>query len=122
MEGTIAVIGVFGSIPLIVWITYYFRTKAHTRTSKVLEKMVERGDVITPETVRALGVKGRSPHADLKTGMILIAIALAFVIFGQVVPDDEAPIVMMGIASFPFLVGLALIGFWFFVGKQDALD
>lgn len=122
MEGTIAVIGVFGSIPLIVWITYYFRTKAHMRTSKVLEKMVERGDAITPETVRALGVKGRSPHADLKTGMILIAIAFAFLFFGEVIPDDEAPAIVMGVASFPFLVGLALIGFWFFVGRKEITD
>lgn len=121
MDEAIPILAVFGFIPLIVWITYHFRTKAHARTADILEKMVDRGDAITPETVQAMGIKSRTPDTDLKTGLVLIAIGMAFTILGRMIPEDEAQTVMIGIASFPFLVGLALIGFWFFLGRKSGV-
>lgn len=122
MDDALPILAVFGFIPLIVWIVYYFRTKAHARTADLIGKMVDRGDAITPETVKALGIRGANANADLKTGLILIALAAAFVIFGLSIPDEEATEIMRAIASFPFLVGLALIGYWFFMGRKSAQD
>lgn len=122
MEETIAVLGVFGSIPFIVWLVLYFRSKAHARSSTLIEKLIDKGEPVTPEIVRSLGIKSGSQHRDLKTGMILVAIAFATMIFGSVIPEDDAHEVMTGIAMFPLFVGAAFIAFWFFYGRKTAIE
>jgi len=112
-------ISLFGVIALIVWIVFYNRSKTHKESLAIIDKLVERGETVNEETVKALGARPVSPQRDLKIGMILIAIAAALVIFGNVVPDeDEAPRVLMGIASFPFLVGLVYCSFWFMFDRK----
>lgn len=118
MEDTIAVLGIFGAIPFIVWVVLFFGSRAHARSSALVERLIDKGEPITPELVRALGLKSNAQHRDLKTGMILVAIALAIFVFGGVIPEDDAREVMAGIASFPFFVGLAFIAFWFFFGRR----
>lgn len=122
MEETFAVLGVFGTIPLIVWLVIYFRSKAHARSSALIEKLIDKGEPLTPELVRTLGVRANTQHRDLKTGMILVAIALATIIFGRVIPEEEAHEVMSGLAMFPFFVGTAFIAFWFFYGRNAAAE
>ena len=121
MEETVGIIAVFGFVPVIVWIVTYFRSKAHERATNVMKLMVDRGEEITPEKAKALGVLPSSPHKDLKTGMILIAVSVAFVIFGNVIPDpsEDARQVFTGIASFPFLVGVVYVVFWFMFARKE---
>lgn len=120
MEGTIAVIGIFGSIPLIVFLVFFFRSRAHARTTVLIERMIERGETVTPEIIRTLGIRAGSVHGDLKTGMILVAIGFATIILGRIIPEDEATSVMAGLAMFPLLVGIAYIAFWYFLGRKTA--
>ena len=124
MEGPLAIIAVFGVIPLIVWIVSSYRSKAHARATEVMKMMVDRGEEITPTKVKALGILPSQPHRDLKVGMILVAIALGLVIFGNVVGqhDHEAQTAMTGIASFPFLVGSVYIIFWFMFGRKQEVE
>ena len=121
MEEAVGIIAVFGFIPVIVWIVAYFRGKAHERATKVMKLMIEKGEEITPEKVKALGVLPSSPHKDLKTGMILIAVSIAFVIFGYLIPDpsEDARQVFTGIASFPFLVGTVYAIFWYLFARNE---
>ncbi len=118
MEGTLAVIGIFGLIPFLVWVTYFFRSRAHARTTALIDKLIDRGEPITPEIVQTLGIRAGTPHGDMKTGLILVAIGAAFIILGQLIPEDEAASVMEGIAMFPLLVGTAYIAFWYFFGRK----
>ena len=118
MEETIAVVGIFGLIPFVVWVTFYFRSRAHARTTALIDKLIDRGETITPEIVQTLGIRAGTAHGDLKTGMILVAVGAAVITFGQVIPEDEAGTVMAGIAMFPMLVGIAYIAFWYFFGRK----
>ena len=112
-------IALFALIAAIVWTVYYSKTKRHARSLQVIDKMVDRGEPISDEIVRALGASPVSPHRDLKIGLILIALSLAFTFFGQMIPDeDEAAQIFLGIASFPFLVGLVYCGFWLFIKEK----
>ncbi len=124
MEEGIAIIAVFGFIPLIVWIVSVYRSRAHARATEVMMLMVERGEEITPTKVKALGIQPSAPHRDLKVGMILVAISLGLVILSNVVGvhDDEAQTALRGIASFPFLVGSVYIIFWFLFGRKQLDD
>jgi len=119
--GEMIPIVLFAMIAAIVWIIFHNRSKAHKDSLKIINKMVERGDKIDSETVKALGAKPVSPQRDLKIGMILIALAIAMVIFGNLVPDEEeAPRAMLGLASFPFLVGLVYCSFWFMFDRNKS--
>jgi len=84
--------------------------------------MVEKGDGLTLETIRALGIRPKRKHGDLRTGLVLIAIAVAMMFFGGAIPEKEAQQVFGGIAMFPLLVGLVYIGLWTFIGRKNPED
>jgi hypothetical protein len=70
---------------------------------------------MTPETIRAQGMPRKDSIGDLKWGGILIAVALARVVFGwtmQAVSDEDGVFhVFLGMSSFPGFIGVVLLGF-----------
>lgn len=122
MEDTLVPIVLFATVPFIIWAVSHYRYKARVKSSEVMQAMVNKGDTLTPEIIQSLGVKPQNPHGDLKTGVILVAIGLATILFGGAIPDEEAHQVFAGFAMFPLLVGIAYIGFWFFLGRKAAQD
>ncbi len=112
-------ISIFLTIGFVIWAFLSQKSKRHARTLGTIEKIVEKGDKVDESMIKALGVGPVTPHRDLKIGMILIAIAIATVIFGNALPnDDDARHVMGGLAAFPFLVGLVYCIFWFLFGRK----
>lgn len=107
----------------IVLVAHASNTIRRENVLKTVRQAIQSGQPVTPSLVRALGVQTESSkRKDLKTGAILIAIALAMVFFGytmtlsipEMAMDEEAPNLMMifaGIGSFPGLIGLVLILF-----------
>ena len=122
MEDVLVPIVLFATVPVIIWAVSHYRYKARVKSSEVMQAMVNKGDKLTPEIIQSLGVKPQNRHGDLKTGLILVAISLATILFGGVIPEDEAQQVFGGLAMFPLLVGIAYIGFWFFLGRKAAQD
>jgi len=109
----------FGLAGFIIWAFLSHKSKRHARSLDTIEKIVEKGDAIDENTIKSLGIGPITPHRDLKIGMILIAIAIASMIFGSLAPEAEhGQKVMTGIASFPFLVGLVYCIFWFLFGRK----
>ena len=121
MEDIFVPIALFGALALIVWAVGHHRYKTSRETATVLTAMVDKGEPLSPEIIRALGVRSRPRHADLRTGLILIAIALATFFFAGLIPDDEGTTVMTGIGMFPFLIGLVFTGLWVFVTRKDEI-
>lgn len=119
MEETLVPIALFAIAPLIVWSVCAYRYKTKKSIMKVLEAMTQKGETISPETVYALGIRPRNKNADLRTGIILIALALAFFIFGVMIGEEEAIRGLSGIAMFPLLIGAAYVGLWVFVGRKE---
>lgn len=119
MEEIFVPIALFAIIPVTVWAVTAYRFKSHAQTTKVLEAMAAKGEPITPEIVAALGVRRRAKHADLRLGLILIALALATLFTGMLIPEEEATTVFTAFASFPLLVGLVYIGLWFGVSRKE---
>jgi len=122
MEGVLAIIGVFGVVPAIVWAISAYRHKTMKATTEVMKAMVEKGETLTPETIRALGIRPKRKHGDLRTGLVLIAIAVAMMFFGGVIPEKEAQQVFGGLAMFPLLVGLVYVGLWAFISRKNPED
>jgi len=119
MEDILVPIAVFGSMVLVVWTVMHYKAKVKAQNAGIITAMINKGDNVTPEVIRSIGFMPKRRHGDLRTGLILAAIGLAFMVMGQVIPEDEAPQIMTGIASFPLLIGLAITAFWYFVSRKD---
>jgi len=113
MDEIFVPIVLFAIVPLIVWIVSMNGQKRAADLQITVQKAIEKGIELTPDTIKALGVKPRSPFRDLRWGAILLASAGAFLLLGRGIQGLEghevAGPIMVGIASFPGLIGLALI-------------
>lgn len=121
MEETLVPIALFAIAPLIVWSVVAYRYKTKKAVMKLLDSMTQKGETITPATIHALGIRPRSRHADLRTGIVLVALAAAFFAFGAIIGEEEAIRGLSGIAMFPLLIGAAYIGLWLFIGRKEAV-
>lgn len=119
MEGVFAVIGVFGCIPLIIWIVSHYRSKTKAKAAELINALINKDKEVTPEIIKSIGFVPARAHGDLRTALILGAIGTSMFIFGRMIPDEEAHSVFAGLASFPILIGVALFAFWFFVSRKE---
>ncbi|MBL4617893.1 MAG: hypothetical protein JKY46_09360 [Robiginitomaculum sp.] len=112
MEEVLVPIALFAIVPVIVLIVSLNGRKRNADLQATVQKAIEKGVELTPETIRALGVRVKPKDSDLRSGVIYVAVALAFIILGvsiEQMADEDALPVMLGIAAFPGLIGLALI-------------
>ena len=119
MEEVIIPVALFSIAPLIVLAICVYRYKTKKSVLQVLETMTHKGDKITPEIVHAMGIRPRNQNADLRTGVILTALVLAFFILGIMTGIEDAMRALSGIAMFPFLIGAAYVGLWVFIGRKE---
>ena len=109
---------VFAALASIVISAFYFSYKKRIVVYDAIKVAIEKTGSVDPALVEAIIRDNVGPYADLRKGIILIAVAAAFVVLGLCVPDDEAIRPMLGVASFPGLVGLAYVGFHFFAPRE----
>ncbi len=116
----VAPIAVFTSMVLIFWFGFNASARKREAALETVRAIVEKTGEVTPELIKAIDRPQKSKHADLRKGLILIAIALAFVGLGQMIPaGEEAAGPMMGVALFPGLVGIVYVLFHFLGGESD---
>lgn len=84
----------------------------------MVKSLAANGQPIDEAMIKSFSLPQRRPHADLRSGIIAFAIGLGFFVFAGAIPDDEGTQIMAALGSFPILIGLALITFWFFVGRK----
>ncbi|WP_339745718.1 DUF6249 domain-containing protein [uncultured Maricaulis sp.] len=118
-------LGLFAMVVAIVFISINGGTQKRKAALTTVEEAIRAGQQLTPELVRSLGMPHKDRGGDLKSGAILLAVAIAFVVLGWTisgVEEDaaEAVRIMGGIAAFPGFIGLVLIGFGLMGSKKDA--
>ena len=105
---------VFGSVVLIFWVIYSSGAKRRAIELETVRAIVDKTGEASPELISAIGKPQRIKNADLRKGLVLIAIAVAFAGLGQLIPaGEEAAGPMLGVALFPGLVGLVYVVFHF---------
>ena len=118
-------ISLFAMVVAIVWLSLHFGSKKKANILETVREAARNGQQLTPEVIQALGAK-KDPNGDLKSGGILIAIALAFITLGATmgatVPQDEVSMLMImtGVAAFPGFIGLVLLGFGWVNREKNA--
>jgi Domain of unknown function (DUF6249) len=109
----LAPLTVFGSVVLIVWIVFHHGAKNRREVLETVRQAAQSGTQLSPEVIRALGMPQKKKGGDIRAGIILLAIAAAFMTLGfaigAVENEREAFWIMSSVASFPGFVGIALI-------------
>ena len=118
MEDILIPLAPFLMVVAIVLTVFYFNSKNKRAILETVREASRNGQNLDAETIRALGMpQKRREGGDLKAGMILIAIALAFLVLGLSIGSiDEADAaeavpVMAAIAAFPGFIGVVLVIF-----------
>lgn len=111
----------FAMIAAIVLVPGYLRSRNREKMLETLRVAYEKGQPVPAELIDAINTdpkaRPKTPmeqsERDLRTGIIALAVALAFVALGWAVSFEESDVYypMLGIAAFPGFIGIALIVF-----------
>jgi hypothetical protein len=108
----------------LVWFGAWSKAKSNASIQKTLQKAIEKGVELSPETVKAMGAQERSPQSDLRSGLILIAVAFGLIVLGftigQAGESTEIVFIMAGSAAIPGFIGVALLLMHFFMKKDKS--
>lgn len=112
-------VAVFGTILAIVWAALHYSAKKRIEAYATVRVAIEKGQQVTPEAMEAM-TRLAHPLADLRRGIILIAVTFAIVGFAMVIgtEEEEALRPLLAIAIFPLTVGLAYIGLHYFANDK----
>ncbi|HOZ26745.1 MAG TPA: DUF6249 domain-containing protein [Hyphomonadaceae bacterium] len=116
-------IAFFGAIVLIIWMVQHFAARKRSEAFQTLRFAIEKGQPLTPDALDSMA-RISSPIADLRRGIVFVAIAAGFASFATIMGtsgDRDAYDVMRalyGVATFPLFIGLAFLGLHFFANES----
>lgn len=110
----------FLMVVAIVVIPSWLKSRERREMQATLRAAIEKGQTLPPEVIEAISKDNAKPPAtaarDLRTGVILLAVAVGIAIFGYAVNtvDVRSFYPIAGIAAIPGMIGLAFIVLSFF--------
>ncbi len=114
-------ISLFIGLTVVLCLFFWFRFRTRNDVQATIRTALDKGQELTPELIDRLGHPKSPKNKDLRLALIWIALASAMAVFGTAIPDDdnEAQMVFIGMASFPFFLGIAYIIMWRFSGRES---
>lgn len=108
MEFDVLIFGVLtaGAVLIVNQLGRIVRARMLHRT---IREAISRDSAAVPALLQGIEEKA-APAQDDRTGVVLIALGAAIFLFGVVQGDADDIRSMAGIALFPFLVGVVLLG------------
>ena len=113
----------FAMVVGLVWLFQHFALKKRVEAFQTLRFAIEKGQPLTPEALEAMA-RMSSPIADLRRGIVFVAIALGFAAFATTIAWDatgdmiEVRRGLYGVAMFPLFIGLGFLGLHFFANES----
>lgn len=110
----------FLMVVAIVVIPSWLKSRERREMQATLRAAIEKGQSLPPEVIEAISKNNAKPPAtaarDLRTGVILLAVAIGIAVFGYAVSfaEMDAYYPIVGIAAIPGMIGLAFIVLSFF--------
>ena len=117
LGGFLAIIGVFFAPVLVVLVVMAFKYKAHRETMDAVKTIAQTDTAVTPDLLQSLGVKPRLPYANLRTGLVWIAVGIGLSVISITTGGGHK----YGGATFavlPVLIGLVFLALWVFVDRR----
>jgi hypothetical protein len=88
---------------------FWFRFRARREMQDTIRIALDKGQELSPELIDRLGHPKKPKDRDFRLGVIWIAAAIGFALLGIAVPEEEAMRPMLGVAAFPFVIGVAYL-------------
>lgn len=111
-------------IVAVVWLFQHFAMRKRVEAFQTLRLAIEKGQPLTPEALESMA-RISSPIADLRRGIVFVAIAAGFAAFATILgwnrmDEDwhEIARALYGIAMFPLFIGVAFLGLHFFANES----
>ena len=95
----------FAVIAFAIWL----RHKNRESMQQTFRAALDKGQELTPEVIDRLGAPKPGKDKDLRLGVIWLAVAIAVGCFGLAIPDEEANVILLGIAAFPLCIGIGYL-------------
>jgi len=112
-DWTIAIF--WGAIVCFVLIGSYFKYRTRESEHRMLERLAEKGQAISPELLANIGRDDRS-GAGVRGAIILMFIGIALAVFfwamndgGGLFQNEHVPNWLPVVGFIPFMIGLALL-------------
>ena len=111
----------FAGLTVVLSLFVWFRFRIRNDAQATIRTAIEKGHELTPEVIDRLGHPRPHKDRDLRVSLIFFAIAIALSLFGVALPVDaeHAQRVFMGIAAFPFSLGVAFLIMWRFTERRS---
>jgi hypothetical protein len=112
---------VFSALAIIMVAAFFFSYRKRRIVYDAIKVAIEKTGSVDAALVEAIIRDKVGPNADLRKGIILVATAAAFAVFGYSIPDEDAIGPLLGVASFPGFIGLAYVAFHFFAPREPVV-
>jgi len=111
----------FAGLTLVMSLFFWFRYRTRSDIQSTIRTALDKGHELSPEIIDRLGHPKPPKNKDLRLALIWIALAAAMAVFGAAIPDDENEVQMifLGMAAFPFFLGIAYAIMWRFSGHDS---
>jgi hypothetical protein len=111
-------ISLFAGLTIVLCLFFWFRYRMRSDLQKTIRTAIDKGQELSPEIIDRIGQPKAGKDRDLRLAMIWIAIGVALTVFGFSIPEEEANQIFLGIAAFPFSLGVAFLILWKFTDRQ----
>ncbi len=121
-EDVIVPIVVFGTIALVVWLFLHFGFRRRLVMHETIRLAIQNGQQISAETIHNLADAADRALGDLRRGVLFVSVGISFALLSALLlrHEEDASTAMIGIAIFPFMLGVAYLGLWFFTRDRRA--
>lgn len=109
MDGIFVPIVLFCVIGICVALGMYYRFRSRQELQLTVRNAIDSGQPFSPEVLAGLSRALFPPQSDLRKGIVLCAVGIAFIIFAFMIDEEDAIGPLLGLSAFPFTVGIAYL-------------
>lgn len=104
------------AIPAVFIAAYYFRYKTRCDLQETLRMAIQSGQELTPEALERIGGPPAPKNADLRRGVIIVAIGLSLIAFSLVSTSmgDGGTSNLRAGGVMALVIGFAFLALWRF--------
>ena len=114
-------ISMFVGLTVVLCLFFWFRFRTRSDVQATIRTALDKGQELSPEIIDRLGHPKPPKNKDLRNALIWIALSAAMAVFGSMIPEveDDVQMIFLGIAAFPFFLGIAYAIMWRFSGNDS---